>query len=139
MKRILHTMPVALLVAGLALATTAVAASMDFTTYQMEFRAVSLDEARSVIDRTIGSGAVDTTRGEELLDRTRQHVLGASREWFDSHPDATIVGGVPFYGPRRLAVAYEYYIACGDEICGSIYDVFPDATTIDGAIDLYFK
>lgn len=135
----LLTIPVAILAVGLTLAAPATASSVDHTTYQMEFRTVSLDEARSVIDRTIGSGAVDTTRGEELLDRTRQHVLGASKQWFESHSDTSIVGGVPFYGPRNLPVAYEYYIACGDEICGSIYDVFPDATTIDGAIDLYHK
>lgn len=90
MKHILLIFPVALIAGGMALVAPAMASSMDYSTYQMELRPVAIDEARSVIDRTIGSGAVDAMRGEELLDRTRQHVLGASKEWFDTHPDISI-------------------------------------------------
>jgi hypothetical protein len=56
----------------------------------MEFRTVSLDEAKSVIDRTIGSGAVDLVYGEELLKGTHRSVLGASADWFKQHPNAKI-------------------------------------------------
>ena len=44
---------------------------------------------------------------------------------------------MPFYGPRKLPVAYEYYIQCGDQICGALYDVFPDITSMDGAMSLF--
>ena len=90
MKHFLLILMVALPAGGMALVAPAMASSVEYTTYQMEFRPVSIDEARSVIDRTIGSGTVDAMRGEELLDRTRQHVLGASKEWFDTHPDISI-------------------------------------------------
>ena len=68
----------------------AFAADVAYTTFQMEFRTVALDEAETVIDRTIGSGAVDLARGEELLLRTRSSVLGASADWFKQHAEAKI-------------------------------------------------
>ena len=68
----------------------AFAAETNYTKYQMEFRYVTLDEAKSVIVRTIGSGALNLAYGEELLKGTRSSVLGASADWFNEHPDATI-------------------------------------------------
>ena len=57
----------------------------------------------------------------------------------NDHQDAKIFGGVPFYGPRNIPVAYEYYIACGDMICGEFYEVFPNAIGMDDAVGLFRK
>lgn len=46
---------------------------------------------------------------------------------------------MPFYGPRNLPVATEYFIACDNKICGELYDVFPNAAGIDSAMGLYYK
>lgn len=45
-----------------------------------------------------------------------------------------ILGAVAFYGAAKTPIAYEYYLQCGDILCGSIYDVFPGVDTIEGAI-----
>ena len=116
---------------------TPASATSSFTTYQMEFREVTANEAQGVIDRAIGSGTVDIGTGEQLLKSARTTTHGASQKWLNDHPDAKIVGGVPFYGTRNLPVAYEYFIACGDKICGEFYEVFPNATGMDDAVRMF--
>jgi hypothetical protein len=110
---------------AVAVSAASIASASAYTPLQIEIRDVPLMEARDVIDRTLGSGSVDRARGEQLLAGTRTHVVGADKSWFEAHPDAKIYGGVPFYGLRNLPVAYEYFIQCGDTICGALYDVFP--------------
>lgn len=117
--------------------TLAVTASNAYNTWQMDFRDVPVAEAQDVIVRTLGSGSIDLAAGQELLERLRGlPTQAATRDWFDQNPDAVVSGGVPFYGPRNLPVATEYYLKCGESICGAIYDVFPTATTTDEAMDL---
>ena len=120
-----------------AASTFAAAADDAYTTWQLDFRDVPVTVAQDVIDRTLGSGSIDLVAGQELLERLKGLPMQtATRDWFDQHPDAAVYGGVPFYGPRNLPVATEYYMQCGDNICGAIYDVFPTATTTDEAMDL---
>lgn len=79
---------------GLLAATSHVsAATPSFTTYQMEFRDVPLPEAQGVIDRTLGSGAVDIAEGQALLERLAGTPMQtATRNWFAQHPDAKVYG-----------------------------------------------
>lgn len=50
------------LIGATAIAVTPAGAASTYTTYQMEFREATTAEARSVIDRAIGSGSVDVSR-----------------------------------------------------------------------------
>lgn len=106
-----------------------------YTTYQLEHRDVTIKEAQDVISRSVGSGTVDVTRGETLW----KWIQSQWNSWVSSHSGAKVMGGVPFYWPRNLVVAYEYYLQCGDTICGSIYDVFPWKTSMDEIMDLFVK
>lgn len=45
---------------------------------------------------------------------------------------------MPFYGAAKAPVAFEYYLQCGDVLCGSIYDVFPGVETIEAAIAKFY-
>ncbi len=45
---------------------------------------------------------------------------------------------MPFYGAAKKPVAFEYYLQCGDVLCGSIYDVFPGVDTIEQAVAAFY-
>lgn len=103
--------------------------------YQLEFNTVKVAEAKSVIERTFGSGAMDQDRASQLLTA----VAARQKSWFDEHADAKIIGRIPFYGLRDKPVAYEYLLGCSGTICGSIYDVFPGAENMNQALDMFYK
>ncbi|MDP2104281.1 MAG: hypothetical protein Q8K26_05155 [Candidatus Gracilibacteria bacterium] len=103
-----------------------------FSTYQFEKRRVSLEEAQSVINRAYGSGEVRVASGQSLLDNMKWQQV-----WVQSHPDIKVFGGVPFYGPQNTPVAYEYFLQCGNEICGYLYDVFPGKKNLNDIMDLF--
>lgn len=111
----------------------------DFTTYKLDFHQVLVEDAQGLINKTFGSGTVDIKRGEELLASLNW------TEWLASKKEVKIFGWVPFYWPRNLIVAYEYYLQCWNKICGSIYDFWPwmkgsdDQNNIDTVLNLFVK
>lgn len=119
------------------------AENTDITTYHLEFRDISLEEAQDVINRTIGSGNTLTESGT-ILWKGIQSIQDANdnqklRDWLNKNKNAKIFWWVPFYGPRGLVVANEYYLQCWDKICGSIYEVFPWKKTMEEIMNLFVK
>ncbi len=130
---------VAVAIAGTLLLGANAATPATRPQFLLETKDLTTTAAQSVINRAIGSGSVDLGRGEELLTNARTSTVGASKAWLDAHPDLKIFGGVPFYGPRNLPVGFEYYVQCGDDICGAFYEAFPNVAGMDQAFDLFRK
>jgi len=96
-------------------------ARTDYTFYEYTTYMPSLEEVKELEENTYGTWK-RTEKIKKYIYPWVTHFLGSEKY---PNSEQKIVWVIPFYWPYDKIIAYEYIIACWDNVCGSWYQLFP--------------